>query len=45
MKISKTIIGEYCYIIQAICKCKTCKKCTELKEPDRDGNGEIINED
>jgi len=31
----KTFLGQFCYVIQDICKNKTCKKCNELKEPDK----------
>ena len=36
-----TVIGEYCYIIQDICKHKMCVQCDELKHPDKDGDGNL----
>jgi hypothetical protein len=36
MSTDKTVFDEHCYVTQGICKHKTCKKCDELKQPDKD---------
>jgi hypothetical protein len=35
-KNTKTCLGEFCYIIQDICKYKKCKDCIELTVPDKE---------
>ena len=41
MKQPRTVLNEYCYVIQNICTHTKCKNCDELKQPDKDDNGNL----